>query len=105
MKLKKDKCYLLIAGQKYEIIWAKIGETKIWESNKQKLLGVKTDKKLSFQIQIQFSKLCKKAGRKLSISARLSSYESKSKKNLNESFHRGAIWPLFISLDVLLNIK
>ena len=37
MKLNEGKCH---AGQKWEIIWAKIGEAKIWKSNKQKLLGV-----------------------------------------------------------------
>ena len=37
MKLNEGKCH---AGQKCESIWTKIGEAKIWESNKQKLLGV-----------------------------------------------------------------
>ena len=40
MKLNQDKCHLLVSGHKHETVWAKIGETKIWESNKQKLLGV-----------------------------------------------------------------
>ena len=44
MKLNEDKCHLPIAGHKYESIWEKITETKIWESNKQKLLGIQTDK-------------------------------------------------------------
>ena len=35
-----DKCHLLVSGDKHETVWAKIGETKIWESNKLKLLGV-----------------------------------------------------------------
>ena len=38
MKLNKDKCDLIISGHKSEAIWAKIGQTKIWESKNQKLL-------------------------------------------------------------------
>ena len=48
MKLNQDKCHLLVSGHKHEIIWAKIDETKIWESNKQKLLGVVIDRNLNF---------------------------------------------------------
>ena len=48
MKLNQNKCYLLVSGHKHETIWAKIGETKIWESNKQKLLGVVIDRNLNF---------------------------------------------------------
>ena len=40
MKLNHDKYYLLVSGNKHEIVWAKIDETKIWESNKQKLLAL-----------------------------------------------------------------
>ena len=40
MKLNQDKCDLLASGHKHEIVWAKIGETKICESNKQRLLCV-----------------------------------------------------------------
>ena len=43
MKLNQDKCHLFVSGFKYENVWAKIGKTKIWESKKQKLLGVETD--------------------------------------------------------------
>ena len=34
-------------GFKYENVWAKIGETKIWESKKPKLLGVEIDRTFS----------------------------------------------------------
>ena len=44
MKLNKDKCHLIISGHKSEAIWAKIGQTKIWESKNQKLLGVMIDR-------------------------------------------------------------
>ena len=36
MKLKTEKCHLLISGNKLEHIWTKIGDNKIWESNKVK---------------------------------------------------------------------
>ena len=48
MKLNQDKCHLLASGHKHETVWAKIGETKIWESNKQKLLDSDIDRNLNF---------------------------------------------------------
>ena len=74
MKLNQDKCHLLVSGHEHEAVWAKIGETKIWESNKQKLLGVVIDRNLNFNEYV--FDLCKKAGRKLSVLARLSNYMS-----------------------------
>ena len=50
MKLNQDKCHLLISGYKHENIWAQIGAAKIWESSKQKLFGVVTDRDLSFHM-------------------------------------------------------
>ena len=47
MKLNQDKCHLLMSGDKYETILAKIGETKIWES-KQNVPGIIIDRNLSF---------------------------------------------------------
>ena len=38
MKLNEDNCHLLVGGYKHESIWAKIGDARIGESNKQKLL-------------------------------------------------------------------
>ena len=43
MKLNQEKCHLLVSGHKHENIWAKIGQTKIWESRKRKLQGVEID--------------------------------------------------------------
>ena len=48
MKLNDDKCHLLISGHKYENVWAQIGNSKIWESKAQKLLGVEIDRTLNF---------------------------------------------------------
>ena len=47
MKLNQDKCHLLVSGHKHETVWANISETKIWESNEQKLLGVVIDRDLN----------------------------------------------------------
>ena len=52
MKLNESKCHLLIGGYKHESIRAKIGDASIWESNKQKLLGVYIDRTLSFDEHI-----------------------------------------------------
>ena len=48
IKLNQDKCHLLVSGHKHETVWAKIGKTKIWESNKQKLFGAVIDGNLNF---------------------------------------------------------
>ena len=76
----KDKCHVLVSGFKYEIIWAKIGKTKIGESKKQKLLGVEIDRTLSFDEYM--ASLCKKAGKKLSILARLLNFMCTNKKRV-----------------------
>ena len=80
MKLNQDKCLLLVSGHKHETVWAKIGETKIWEGNKQKLLAVVIDRNLNFDENVFY--LCKKAGRKLSVLARLSNYMSFEKRKI-----------------------
>ena len=72
VKLNRDKCHLLVSGFKYENVWANIGKTKIWESEKQKRLGVEIDRTLNFDEYI--ASLCKKAGNKLSVLARLSNF-------------------------------
>ena len=59
----KDKCHSLVGGYKHESIWAKNGDARIWESNKQKLQGIHVDRTLSFDEHI--SNLCEKAGWKL----------------------------------------
>ena len=69
MKLNEDKCHFLILGHKYESVWAKIGETKIWKEDNAKLLGINIDSKLSFNKLV--SPLCVKAWRKLTALTRL----------------------------------
>ena len=52
MKLKEDKCHFILSGCKHEIIFADIGESRIWEKGQQKLLGVTIDKNLKFKEHI-----------------------------------------------------
>ena len=47
MQLKQIKCHLLVSGYKNENVWAHIGNEKIWESNKQKLLDLVIDRNLN----------------------------------------------------------
>ena len=54
--------------QKYESFWAKIGKTTIWESKKQKILGVEMNNAFSFHEYVASS--CKKAGKKLCVQIR-----------------------------------
>ena len=48
MTLNKDKCHLLVSRHKYENVWVKMGNEKIWESAKQKLLGMEIGKNRNF---------------------------------------------------------
>ena len=83
MKLNQDKCYLLVSGCKHENVWVQIGDEKIWENNKQKLLGLQVD--LHFNEYV--SLLCKKVGKKLPVLTRLSNFMSiKQRKVLMKSF-------------------
>ena len=68
MKLNEGKCHVLVAGHRYETLWANIGETRIWESKNEKLLGLIMDRNLIFDDHV-FT-LWKKAGRKLSAKER-----------------------------------
>ena len=67
MKLNQDKCHLLVSGYKNENVGANIGNEKIWDSNKRKLLGLDIDRNLNFNEHA--SSLCRKAGNKLSVLA------------------------------------
>ena len=85
MKLNKDKCHLLVSGHKYENVWVKIGDEKIWKNAKQKLLGTEIGRNLNFDDHV--ISLCKKAGRKLAVLARLSKFMSfKQKRILMKTF-------------------
>ena len=95
IKLNQDKCHLLVFGYKNENIWANIGNAKIWESDKQKLLGLNIDRNLNFNEHV--SSLCRKAGNKLSVLARLSNFMSfKQRGVLLKTFIESQFgyWPL-----------
>ena len=70
--MNSDKCHLLVAGHKFEQIWAKVGTDLIWESNSVKLLGITIDNHIKFDKHI--SHLCAKSNRKLSALTRISYY-------------------------------
>ena len=63
---------LAVRVNKHENVWAQIGDEKIWESNKQKVLGLQTDRNLHFNEYV--SLLCEKTGKKVSVLARLSNF-------------------------------
>ena len=74
MKLNQDECYFLLSGHKHEVLLAKIGLSKIWESCAQKLLGVIIDQNLKFDVDILTE--CKKAGRKIIVLVTVCTYLS-----------------------------
>ena len=53
----------LLSGHKHEVMFAKVGHSKLWESCALKVLGIIIDWKLKFDEYILTQ--CKKAGRKL----------------------------------------
>ena len=85
MKLNQDKCHLLVSEYRNENVWANTGNENIWESNKQKLLGLDIDRIVNFNEHV--SSLCRKAGNKLSVLARLSNFMSfKQRRILLKTF-------------------
>ena len=72
MKLKTNKCHLLVSGTKYEHSWAKIDDDKIWEINEVKLSAVTIDNKLKFDSLI--ANIFFKANQKLSVLSRLAGF-------------------------------
>ena len=72
MKLNEEKCHLLVGGNKHECTWVKVGNTKIYESHNERLLGVQIDRELAFKHHVL--NLCKKASQKLSALVRLCHY-------------------------------
>lgn len=78
MKLNTDKCHLLMAGNKIEDTWVKIGENKLWETGKVKLLGINIDNQLKFDHHVL--NLCAKANQKLSALTRMARFLSFEKR-------------------------
>ena len=70
MKFNEEKCHLLIFGYRYQHMWAKMGETRIWENNNVMLLGVNINNNLNFNKHI--STVCSKTANKHAALTRLS---------------------------------
>ena len=62
MILNQDKCHFLFSGHKHETLLINVGETKIWDSKQQKLLGILIDRDLRFDEYVlsQWKKASKK---------------------------------------------
>ena len=69
MKINSDKCHLFISGHKFEHLWAKIGDYKIWETGTVKLLGITLGNELKFDEHL--NSVCLKANRNLSVLMRI----------------------------------
>ena len=80
MKLNQSKCHLLFAGHKHENVFARAGSSIIWESQREKLLGVNIDRDISFKYHM--TNLCKKANQKLSALIRLGRYHDFDQRRL-----------------------
>ena len=61
-------------------MWAMIGQTRIWESRKEKLLGVHIDNELNFDYHIE--QLCDRGGKTLSALARVRQHFSFQKRRM-----------------------
>ena len=67
MKLNKNKCNLLVSGQMYENVWVKMGDEKLWESRKKKLLGMEIGRNFNFDDHVRGgSRYFEKGGRSMS---------------------------------------
>ena len=85
MKLNEDKCHFLISGNANEHLWVNAGDALIWESSKEKLLGVTIDKNHEHVLTH-----CKKSGRKVTSLRRLVKYMPFFKRKIrlfNLNFH------------------
>ena len=81
----------MIAGHKFEAVWAKSRKTQIWECREQKLRGVVIENDLSFDKFVVA--LCQKAWKKLNALARQSSFVSLTqRKVLITSLFKSKFW-------------
>jgi hypothetical protein len=96
MKLNEDKCHLIVSGTKNEHAFIKLGGQLIWESQKQKLLGLVFDNKLSFKSHIEA--LCNEASKRVNALARLSNIIARNKLRL---LMRGCIDSIFNSYPLV----
>ena len=69
MKVNSDKCHLFISGNKFEHLWAEIGNSIIWENRTGKLLAITIDHELKFDKHQSI--VCLKVNRMLSALTRI----------------------------------
>ena len=84
-----------------ENVWPKIGKTNIWQSKKQNLLGVGSDRTLSFGEYI--GSIYRKDAKKFTVLVRLSNpmcINSFDGKSFDRSMHWMTVWLLPFNLDV-----
>ena len=84
IKLNDEKCHPLVSGHKHELLWENIRRGEIWESEKQKLLGIVIDWNLCSDEYILSQ--CKKAGRKLSVLVRICKFMTSECRMLMKAF-------------------
>ena len=72
---------MLVSRHKHESVFANIGETRLLEEYRNKLLGIRIDRDLNFKMHVR--ELCKKAGRKLRVMSCLAKYMSLEKRKIN----------------------
>ena len=92
--MNSDKCQLFVSGHKYEHLWAKIGNDKIWETRTVKLLGITIDNELKFDEHL--NNVCLNANMKLSALMRIRKYLDFNKTRILKDFfnHSSNIAPL-----------
>ena len=99
MKLKQDKCRLLVSGYKNENVWGNIGNQKFGKSNEQKLLPLDIDRNLNFNEHI--ASLCRKGGNEQSAPARLSKFLNfKQRHTILKTFIESQFWILIPHMHV-----
>ena len=84
MMLNQDKCHFLFSGHKYETLFVNVGETRIWESKQQNILGVLIDRDLKFDEYVLSQS--KKAGKKLTALIRISKFMTFGQKRNMKAF-------------------
>ena len=72
MKMNSGICHLFVSSHKYEHLWAKVGNDKIWETRTVKLLGITIDNELKYDEHL--NDVCLKAKMKLSALMRIRKY-------------------------------
>ena len=76
--LNPGKCHYLVLGTRSNSDTINLNGTKLASSSYEKLLGILIDSNLSFDKHIK--SLCRKAGQKLNIPARISNYLTQDQK-------------------------